>query len=94
MTKAFRRSCAKLAEQLTHGGQAAEAGVDCGLLNEGSFIDEVRAAYPDRAIFAVTSDQTEIGRIHGRQVRSLIGDKGRVLTVTGPMNTIMAQMMI
>jgi len=71
--------------------EAAEAGIDCGLLNEGSFIDEVRAAYPSRAIFAVTSDQTEIGRIHGRQVRTLIGEKGQVLTVTGPMNTVMAQ---
>jgi inositol transport system substrate-binding protein len=71
--------------------EAAEAGIDFGLLNEGSFIDEIHAQYPKRAIFAVTSDQTEIGRIHGRQVRSLIGDKGRVLTVTGPMTTIMAQ---
>jgi ABC-type sugar transport system substrate-binding protein len=71
--------------------EAAEAGIEWGLLNEGSFIDEIHTQYPARAIFAVTSDQTEIGRIHGRQVRTLIGDKGRVLTVTGPMNTIMAQ---
>lgn len=71
--------------------EAAEAGVDCALLNEGSFIDEIHAKYPDRAVFAVTSDQTEIGRIHGRQVRTLVGDQGRVLTVTGPMTTIMAQ---
>jgi ABC-type sugar transport system substrate-binding protein len=71
--------------------EAAQAGIDGGLLNEGSFIDEIHAQYPNRAIFAVTSDQTEIGRIHGRQVRTLIGDAGRVLTVTGPMSTIMAQ---
>lgn len=71
--------------------EAAEAGIDCALLNEGSFIDEIHAKYPNRAVFAVTSDQTEIGRIHGRQVRTLVGDKGRVLTVTGPMNTVMAQ---
>ena len=71
--------------------EAAEAGIDCALLNEGSFIEEIHAKYPDRAIFAVTSDQTEIGRIHGRQVRTLVGDKGRVLTVTGPMTTVMAQ---
>lgn len=70
---------------------AAEAGIDCALLNEGSFIEEIHAKYPDRAVFAVTSDQVEIGRIHGRQVRALVGDKGRVLTVTGPMNTVMAQ---
>ena len=71
--------------------EAAEAGVDSALLNEGSFIDEIHAQYPNRAIFAVTSDQTEIGRIHGHQVRTLIGNVGRVLTVTGPMSTIMAQ---
>jgi ABC-type sugar transport system substrate-binding protein len=71
--------------------EAAEAGIDCALLNEGTFIDEIHAKYPNRAIFAVTSDQTEIGRIHGRQVRILVGDKGRVLTVTGPIGTAMAQ---
>jgi ABC-type sugar transport system substrate-binding protein len=71
--------------------EAAEAELDCALLNEGQFIDEIHAHYPNRAVFAVTSDQTEIGRIHGRQVRTLVGDKGRVLCVTGPMSTVMAQ---
>jgi ribose transport system substrate-binding protein len=71
--------------------EAAEAGIDCALLIEGAFIDKIHAQYPDRAIFAVTSDQTEIGRIHGRQVRTLLGNKGKVLTVTGPLSTIFAQ---
>jgi ABC-type sugar transport system substrate-binding protein len=71
--------------------EAAEAELDCALLNEGQFIDEIHAQYANRAVFAVTSDQTEIGRIHGRQVRTLVGDKGRVLCVTGPMSTVMAQ---
>ena len=71
--------------------EAAEAGLDFGLLNEGTFIDEIHAQFPTRAIFAVTSDQTEIGRIHGRQVHSLVGEAGRALCVTGPLNTIMAQ---
>jgi ABC-type sugar transport system substrate-binding protein len=71
--------------------EAAQAGIDWALLNEGSFLDEIRGQYPGRAIFAVTPDQTEIGRIHGRQVRALVGNRGRVLTVTGPMNTVMAQ---
>jgi simple sugar transport system substrate-binding protein len=77
-----------LPEALT---EAAEAGIDCALLNEGAFIEEIHAKFPSRAIFAVTSDQAEIGRIHGRQVRALVGDKGRVLTVTGPITTLMAQ---
>jgi ABC-type sugar transport system substrate-binding protein len=71
--------------------ETAQAGIDWGLLNEGTFIDEIREKYPDRAIFVVTPDQTEIGRIHGRQVLTLVGETGRILCVTGPMNTIMAR---
>jgi ABC-type sugar transport system substrate-binding protein len=54
-------------------------------------MDEVRAQYPNRAVFVVTPDETEIGRIQGRQVRRLVGESGSVLCVTGPMGTIMAQ---
>jgi ABC-type sugar transport system substrate-binding protein len=71
--------------------EAAEAGLDWALLNEGTFIDELRGQYPNRAIFAVTPDQTEIGRIHGRQARALAGNSGKVLCVTGPLNTVSAQ---
>jgi ABC-type sugar transport system substrate-binding protein len=71
--------------------EAAEAGIDFALLNEGTYLDEIRAKHPSRNIFVVTPDQTEIGRIHGRQVRALIGERGEVLCVTGPMGTIMAQ---
>jgi ABC-type sugar transport system substrate-binding protein len=71
--------------------EAAEAGVDFALLNEGIYIDEIRAKYADRAVFVVTADQMEIGRFHGRQVRALIGESGDVLCVTGPMGTVMAQ---
>jgi ABC-type sugar transport system substrate-binding protein len=71
--------------------EAAAAGLDFALLNEFSAIDEIRAQYPSRAMFVVTPDQTEIGRIHGRQVRGLVGESGGILCVTGPMATIMAQ---
>jgi ABC-type sugar transport system substrate-binding protein len=54
------------------------------------FIDEIRAQYPSRAIFVVTPDQLEIGRIHGRQVRALVGNAGKVLCVTGPLNAVTA----
>jgi ABC-type sugar transport system substrate-binding protein len=70
--------------------EAAEAGIDWALLNEGMFIDEIRAQYPNRAIFVVTPDQLEIGRIHGRQVRALVGNSGKVLCVTGPLNAVTA----
>ena len=63
--------------------EAAAAGLDWALLNEGAFIDDVRSQHPDRAIFVVTCDQLEIGRIHAQQVRALLGSAGRVICVTG-----------
>lgn len=71
--------------------EAADAGVDFAVLNEGTYIDELRTQYPQCGVFVVTPDQTEIGRIQGRQVRALVGDSGNILCVTGPMSTIMAQ---
>jgi len=71
--------------------EAAEAGLAWAMLNEGLFIDEIRQQYSDRAIFVTTADQTEIGRIHGRQVRTLVGNTGKVLCVTGPLNTAIAR---
>ena len=48
-----------------------------------SYIAEMRGAY--RApIFAITSDQTEIGRIQGRQLAALLPKGGSVLQVQGP----------
>ena len=70
--------------------EAAQAGLDWALLNEGAFIDDVRRQYPNRAIFAVTSDQVEIGRIHAQQVRTLLGGAGRVLCVTGHLRNLAA----
>ena len=72
--------------------EAAEAGLDWALLNEGAFIDEVRSQHPKRAVFAATCDQTEIGRVHARQVRALAGDKRRVLCVTGQVQNVEARL--
>ena len=71
--------------------EAGQAGLDFVVLNEATYVDELRGQYPDRVISVVTPDQTEIGRIQGRQVRTLVGDGGDILCVTGPMATIMAQ---
>jgi ABC-type sugar transport system substrate-binding protein len=71
--------------------EAAEAGLDWAMLNEGLPVDELRQQYPSRAIFVVTPDQTEIGRIHGRQVRALVGNTVKVLCVTGPLNAATAR---
>ena len=70
--------------------EAADAGLEWALLNEGAFIDEVRAQHPNRAVFAVTCDQIEIGRIHAQQVTTLVGAAGRILCVTGHLRNLSA----
>ena len=72
--------------------EAAEAGLEWALLNDATFLDEVRRQHPERAIFAATCDHTEIGRIHGEQVRALLGDAGRVLCITGPLQNVDARL--
>jgi ABC-type sugar transport system substrate-binding protein len=65
---------------------AAQAGVEWVMLNrEAQFIEELRQQFTGRAIFAVTPEQAEIGRIHGQQVRALMPNGGCVLCVTGPL---------
>ena len=71
---------------------AAEAGVEWVMLNRrADFIEEVRRQFTNRAIFAVTPEQAEIGRIHARQVRTLMPGGGCVLCVTGPLSASSAQ---
>ena len=72
--------------------EAAEAGLDWALLNEGTYLDDVRRQYPSRVVFAATCDQTDIGRLHAAQVRALLGNGGRVLTVTGLAQNVEAQL--
>jgi ABC-type sugar transport system substrate-binding protein len=71
---------------------AAQAGVEWVMLNrEARFIEELRQQFTGRAIFAVTPEQTEIGRIHGQQVRNLRPGGGCVLCVTGPLTASAAR---
>ena len=71
---------------------AAQAGVEWVMLNrEAQFIEELRQQFTGRAIFAVTPEQAEIGRLHGQQVRTLMPDGGCVLCVTGPLTASAAR---
>jgi ABC-type sugar transport system substrate-binding protein len=71
---------------------AAQAGVEWVMLNrEAQFIEELRQQFTGRAIFAVTPEQAEIGRIHGQQVRTLMPSGGCVLCVTGPLTASAAR---
>jgi ribose transport system substrate-binding protein len=62
---------------------AAEANVAWVVVNwDGSYLAELRR-YPV-PVFAVSSDQKEIGRIQGRQIAGLLPEGGRVLYIRGP----------
>jgi ABC-type sugar transport system substrate-binding protein len=71
--------------------EAADAGMEWGLLNDGAYIDELKAQHPDRAIFAAASDQTEIGRLQADQIRTLLGPQGRVMCITGNQRNVEAR---
>lgn len=72
--------------------KAAAAGLGTAILNGTSLgIDRLRAQYPDVPIFTVESDQREIGRIQGRQIRSLVPPRSTVLYIHGPQGATAAQ---
>lgn len=72
--------------------EAAEAGLDFALLNDTAYVDDLCKDHPNRLVFAATCDHVEIGRVHARQVRALLGDHGRILCVTGPSSNIEARL--
>ena len=64
---------------------AIKVGIGWILVNvRASYLDALRAAHPGVAVAMIGTDQREVGRIQGRQVRGLAGAKGNVLTVRGP----------
>lgn len=86
------RPRALLVEPIAEGGmervaqKAAAAGIGFGLLNcAPGLVEAVRAQYPALAVFALGSDQVEIGRIQGRQMRRLLPRGGTALYVQGPL---------
>jgi ribose transport system substrate-binding protein len=63
---------------------AIEAGVAWGLVNrEAEYVLELRRG-SKIAIFVVTSDHVEIGRIQARQLSALLPDGGSILYILGP----------
>jgi len=64
---------------------AVGAGIGWILVNTRvAYVDGLRAAHPGLAIGMVGTDQKEVGRIQGRQCRSLLPGGGHVLCVQGP----------
>ncbi len=72
---------------------AAAAGIGWVLINRNvSYLDDLRRDYPTLPIFAIGTDQEEVGRIQARQIRALLPAlSGVVLYIQGPADTSAAQ---
>jgi ABC-type sugar transport system substrate-binding protein len=71
---------------------AAKAGIGWILLNRRcSYMEALRKEVPQLPISLVTTDQLEVGRIQGRQFRTLLPHGGSVLYIQGPPDTSVAQ---
>jgi ABC-type sugar transport system substrate-binding protein len=74
------------------GRRAAQAGIGWILLNRKvGYVEALRAEFPRLAVAEVTTDEVEIGRIQGRQLRALLREGGNVLYIQGPPDTSAAQ---
>lgn len=63
---------------------AAAAGIGWAVLNrDANYIEELRKT-SSAAIFAISSDHVEIGRIQGRQFSAMLPRGGTVLYIQGP----------
>ncbi len=71
---------------------AAEAGVGWLTLNRNSpYLEGLRRGHPALPIACVTPDQREVGRIQGRQIRSLSPQGGLIVYVQGLASASAAQ---
>lgn len=71
---------------------AVRAGIGWAVLNStAAYLDDLRRRFPEVPIFAVGSDQVEIGRIQGRHLRLLLPAGGTVLYVKGPRGATAAE---
>ena len=69
------------------GRAAAAAGIGWVVLNrEVEYIKQLRQAFKV-PVFAVTTDNLEVGRIQGRQMAALLPSGGSVLYIQGPPET-------
>lgn len=72
--------------------KAAATGIGWVLINRSvPYLDELRLQYPRLVLSSVGTDQLEVGRIQGAQLRVLAPQGGTVLCVTGPRDTSVAQ---
>jgi ribose transport system substrate-binding protein len=74
------------------GRKVGRLGVGWFMLNATlSRMDDLRKEFPGVAMTHVGSDQTEIGRLQGRQLKRLLPQGGHVLYIQGPPSSVAAQ---
>jgi ABC-type sugar transport system substrate-binding protein len=67
--------------------EAVSSGIGWVLLNrDAPYLEELRAKNPRAAVFAVTPDHVEIGRLQARVARTLLPRGGKILCITGPVS--------
>ncbi len=72
--------------------KAAAAGIGVGILNStAAYVEVLRKQYPQLPLFMLGSDQVEIGRMQGRQMRMLLPGGGTVLYIQGPLSATAAR---
>jgi ABC-type sugar transport system substrate-binding protein len=57
------------------------------LLRWNDYINDLRQEFPSVPIFSVMADQREVGRIQGRQFRTLLPRGGTLVYIRGPLGT-------
>ena len=70
---------------------AASVGVGWVVLNRGAdYIAALRTSFPKTPMFSVSTSHTDVGRIQGEQIRSLLPNGGTVLLIQGPSSNLAA----
>jgi ribose transport system substrate-binding protein len=73
-------------------GKIAQQGIGLAVLNCSlPGLEGLRDQYPELPLFDVGSNQANIGRVQGAQLRALLPDGGNVLYVHGPHNASAAR---
>jgi ABC-type sugar transport system substrate-binding protein len=92
------RPCAIVAETVAGEGlervarKAAASGIGWVLINRTvPYLEQLRAQFPQLPIASVGTDQVEVGRIQGAQLKVVAPRGSAVLYVTGPRDTSVAQ---
>jgi ABC-type sugar transport system substrate-binding protein len=93
-----QRPCAIIAETVAGEGlervarKAAVTGIGWVLINRTvPYLEDLRAHHPRLPVSSVGTDQVEVGRIQGTQLKLLVPRGATVLCVTGPQDTSVAQ---